>query len=505
MYEEIFLLLRRNPVRLAIVLAVGFVVALALLSYFRDRLEVYRKYLGDCETPGKPCRADVPYLLACIFAFALVVLNIFRNLGDFYVDYDTLGGMLKTFLTGSITLHIHGGRFFPLAHVDNHILTLATGGFSIVKYFLAAHLATCAVLLYFVLDWLAVRNRLILITLFLISPPIVAIYSSPIYLERNILFLVLIAMLFIKLAYRNGPANVMLLSMALYAIFVSLFLKEPTVVGIVIIAFASALRTIRDQRASGGVMGLSPGRAPLEFTMLVLCGLFVLSFFMFGGSLNPPYVERGGIEPLVYLKAFWPDALFLFVFTAVMVLRGKLDLYFFVFVAFLPLAIYTLKLLRDFDTFPYLNFALYMAFLLYVAGLPAKRFTLAASMLLITFVPVSWFYASRFHSEVSERAEVLQAVVDQTRKKGTEVMLDLESDYEEAGLSRYLFLRSGAEAVLHLRDGGTYCTEVISGRNCQVVDRAPAGAIVLTDREASDMGEPLLRSDRFYLYENSDG
>jgi len=259
-----------------------------------QHLSLYQKYLPKQEY-NFDHKQNALHLILMLCILALVFALIIHNMAGFYIDHDSMSVQLKHYINGYVVPQIWGGRYFPLSHTDSGLIYILFNGFHAIKFYLIVHLSLVVFLVYKCFYFIPVDKRLLLISLFLICPPIVNIYASPIYSERNIVLLLLSSFYLFQRYYRSPGHSKYCLVGSMVLLYESLFFKEPTVV---YVASFSALMLFA--RLYNEKHYLKPakevvlwGARSLEFLIQLLCFSWYLMFFASNGDITPEYRPGG--------------------------------------------------------------------------------------------------------------------------------------------------------------------------------------------------------------------
>jgi hypothetical protein len=396
-------------------------------------------------------------------SFTSIFLSTY-NLNSFAVDYDSMSVQLNFLIKHEVKFQMWGGRFFPLSHVDNAFVLKIFKSFVALKVYLIIHFVALLTIAYLAFDFIPKNKRLVLISLVAISPPIVNIYSSPIYSERNILILLCLSVLFFRLGIRNIISNQPALFLSLTSCFLSLYFKETTILFVVsfwgIIFIINNLDSVKALDFSILKNYLNKPLSNIEPIFLVPCFLWLSSFFLLGGDLNPEYVAKRDNSVSEYIGQNAIELAIIFLMSVVMIVRNKLDLYAALFLACLPMALYSLfviKSLGAYNVFTYYNYLIYVAFCFFVVSQENKKFLFftVISFIIFTLVTISGFI--RFTERVEKREEIVRQAIESL--KFDTLNIALSGPWVERNIARFILFTANQGHINHLTKHELFCKD----------------------------------------------
>lgn len=269
---------------------------------------------------------DVPAFcfLALCLAFFTVVLYCTEN--SFFRNYDAMyfwAGTTETFFKPALVPLV---RYNPLNHFEWNIWLSITQNCFLIKAILIGYLGLILYLMYRLFDFFPVTKRLLMLSTFVIVPTVLHTLNSVIYGERNILILILIAMLAMKkyaLTKKLRYAYVAVICATL-----SLYFKETVCLFWAGILLASFIYHLKNKNIMWGHLWKTVRRFPFEFPLGVSLFVFLIAlgyatFFNKEWSYAVKQIGLSGALPLI--NVFWIysyELVIMFVATAFYIFYG---------------------------------------------------------------------------------------------------------------------------------------------------------------------------------------
>ena len=438
------------------IVLLGFVSKLSALNW--KEINISSKLNLDSE--------KVPFLTLTVFLLSSVFSIILStyNFTSFGVDYDSMSAQLNFLIKDKIEFQMWSGRFFPLSHVDNAILLKLFKSFTVLKVYLALHFIALITIAYFTLDFIPKNRRLILLSLIAISPPIVNIYSSAIYSERNILLLLFTSLFFLRLGSKGVVRKKIALFLSLSSFFISLYFKETTIM------YAGAFwglffitRNFQNFKSFNYLFLKEYVKKPLnhiEIVFLIPCLLWLISFILLGGELNPEYVTKRDNSLVGYINENYFELVFISVVLLITALRSHFDLYSVLIFSCVPMVIYCLFIIQAtgaYNIFTYYNYLIYLAFSIYIVSTDRVIFRIIAPLTFGVFTMTTIIGFVTFSEKVKMRNEIVEQAVTIIRKETLNI--DLEKPWEERNLARLILHKADYGHINHLTKHDLFCKD----------------------------------------------
>jgi len=391
------------------------------------------------------------------------------------------------------------GRFFPLSHIDNAILLKIFKSFDVLKAYLILHFIFLLSLVYFAFDFIPKNRRLVLLSLIAISPPIINIYSSAIYSERNILLLLVAGVFFFRLGIKGVLSAKLALFFSLSSLFVSLYFKETTILYVAsFIGLYFILKNFESLKRFNFSVLLTYLKKPLDYVetlFLIPCLLWLVSFFLLGGEVNPEYVAKRDNNLAEYAQQ---NAIELFAITIIFfitLLRARFDVYTVLILSCAPMVLYCLLISQSmgaYNIFTYYNYLIYCAFSLYVVSTVKDRFIVFAPLTIFSFTLISLFGFFEFTEKVEKRNKVLNQAVDLIREESLNI--SIEEPWKERNLARFILYKAKQGHINHLTDHSLFCKDVNlynDNTECTINEQPYASRVLIKFKTSSDQQDEL--------------
>ena len=495
-------------IKFLLTLFLGTALIYLLSACCNDKIQ-YNKYPNLLKnTDNKPTNKLA--FASVILLYTAVVFFINGNLQDFYVDYDSMSVQLESLINRSIRFQIWDGRFFPLSHVDNSVIFILFKSFTAIKIYLALHLLLLLVVAYFALDFLSGNKRLCLLALLLVCPPVINAYSSPIYSERNVILLLFASLWFFRQALQSGKTmhQKLFLFAAVISCYLSLFFKETIVTYLASFAVLSlSLRAFRESHnLRGFAEGLKKRVLSIELLIMAACFFWVISFFASGGDYSPNYVEKK--QSIALQTALENNALEIALwslFGLFLVWHKKLNIYTVLFLSTVPMMLYSNLVFKSqgaYNIYPYLNSLFYVFVVVFAVSYKGKSFYNYSIVVGSLFLILSIQGFSQFTTEVQNRSAVLQKVQSLADGESHKVTVDLQSDWRERNLARYLLYKADELTVVHSGDNRIFCQDKVlySAKKQCVTSDSVSSNYLLTDKDNITGAEIIIKTEELSLY-----
>ncbi|MDW5285845.1 hypothetical protein R6Y90_12835 [Alteromonas macleodii] len=434
-------------------------------------------------------------LISCVISICLSTYNF----TDFSVDYDSMSVQLNFLIKDEIKFQMWNGRFFPLSHVDNAVILKIFKSFSALKVYLILHFIFLMTLAYFAFDFIPKNRRFVLLALIAISPPIVNIYSSAIYSERNILLFLVASTLFLRLGIKEVLNAKLALFFSVSLFFISLYFKETTILyltsflGLIfILKNFEALKAFDYKVISDYI---KKPFAYVEVIFLLPCLLWFLSFFLLGGELNPEYVAKRDNSLTEYVGENLIELALISTIAVFMTVRARFDLYTVLILSCIPMVLYCLLVSQSmgaYNTFTYYNYLIYLAFSIYIVCTKTSKFVIIAPLTYIAFTLITISGFLEFTKEVNKRDKVVRHAVEIIKHETLNI--NLAEPWKERNLARFILYKAGQGNINHLTKHDLFCKDTNLynvNTSCTIGEQPPSGRSLIDAKESSAQPEAL--------------
>lgn len=462
--------------------------------------------LLDPEEMKSPTNSDQGNKKVSITTLSLLlvsgVVSIFLstyNFKDFSVDYDSMSVQLNFLIRDEIKFQMWNGRFFPLSHVDNAILLKLFKSFSALKVYLILHFILLITISYFAFDFIPKNRRLVLLSLIAISPPLVNIYSSAIYSERNILLFLVTSILFLRLSTRGILASKLALFLSMTSFFISLYFKETTILyATSFLAFSFILKNFETLKALDHSEFFDYFKKPLNYIeslFLIPCLLWLLSFFLLGGELNPEYIAKRDNSLIEYIQQNSTELVVVTIMFLATMLRAKFDLYFVFLLSCIPMALYCLFVSQSvgaYNIFTYYNYLIYIAFSMCIISEDRLKFIFFVTLTFLTFTLISLNGFVDFTEKVNERNKVLNKALELVKKGKLDI--NLKEPWKERNVTRFILYKANQGHINHVTNHDLFCkdTDLYNEKTvCTIKDEASACMMLVASNKSKDQPEEM--------------
>ncbi len=427
-------------------------------------------------------------LISCVISICLSTYNF----TDFSVDYDSMSVQLNFLIKDEIKFQMWNGRFFPLSHVDNAVILKVFESFSALKVYLILHFIFLMTLAYFAFDFIPKNRRLVLLSLLAISPPIVNIYSSAIYSERNILLFLVASTLFLRLGIKEVLNAKLALLISVTLFFISLYFKETTILYLIsFLGLIFILRNFEALKALNYKCILDFVKKPLayvEVIFLIPCLLWLLSFFLLGGELNPEYVAKRDNSLTEYVVENFIELALISTIALFMSVRARFDLYAILILSCIPMVLYCLFVSQSmgaYNTFTYYNYLIYMVFSICIVCTKTSKFVIIAPLTYTTFALITISGFLEFTKEVNKRNKVVEHAVEII--KNETLNISLGEPWKERNLARFILYKAGQGNINHLTKHDLFCkdTSLYNANTSCAISEQPPSCWTLIDANTS--------------------
>ena len=296
---------------------------------------------------------------------------------------------------------------FPLSHVDNAILLKVFNSFTALKVYLMLHFISLLTIAYFAFDFIPKNRRLVFLSLIAIAPPVVNIYSSAIYSEKYSSFLYKCS--FSSIGAERFWVKASFISF-LSSFFVSLYFKETTILyAASFLGLFFILTNFKALKALNYSVFIDYLKSPLgyiETLFLIPCLLWLLSFFLLGGEINPDYVAKRDKSLAAYVGKNYIELAVISTILVFMTLRARFDLYAVLIFSCIPMALYCLLVSQSIgasNIFTYYNYLIYIVFPIYIVSTEKSKFTAYVSITFIGFTAITITGFVEFTEKVNKR------------------------------------------------------------------------------------------------------
>jgi len=445
---------------------VVFLVFSIVLLYFASKFSPLK--LRAINTSSNPVRKDDKVSIAAltllfVSSFASIYLSTY-NFTSFGVDYDSMSMQLNFLIKSEIKFQMWNGRFFPLSHVDNAILLKVFNSFTALKFYLILHFISLLAIAYFAFDFIPKNRRLVFISLIAIAPPVVNIYSSAIYSERNILLLLCASVLFLRLGMRGVLSKKLALHLSLSSFLISLYFKETTIlyVGSFLGLFfiLTNLKALKALNYSVFIDYLKSPLSYIETLFLIPCLLWLLSFFLLGGELNPEYVAKRDNSLTEYVGKNYLELTVISAILVFMTLRARFDLYTVLILSCVPVALYCLLVSQSmgaYNIFTYYNYLIYLVFALYIISTKKSNFLTLVPITFAVFTAITITGFVEFTRKVNTRNKVVSEAVESI--KSETLSINLKEPWKERNLARFILYIANQGHINHLTGHDLFCKD----------------------------------------------
>lgn len=472
-----------------------------VLLYFVSKFSSLN--LKEVITPSNPPREDekvstAALTLLFLSSFASIYLSTY-NFTSFGVDYDSMSVQLKFLIKNEINFRMWNGRFFPLSHVDNAILLKVFNSFTALKVYLMLHFISLLTIAYFAFDFIPKNRRLVFLSLIAIAPPVVNIYSSAIYSERNILLLFCTSVLFLRLGMRGVLGKKLALFLSLSSFFVSLYFKETTILyAASFLGLFFILTNFKALKALNYSVFIDYLKSPLgyiETLFLIPCLLWLLSFFLLGGEINPDYVAKRDKSLAAYVGKNYIELAVISTILVFMTLRARFDLYAVLIFSCIPMALYCLLVSQSIgasNIFTYYNYLIYIVFPIYIVSTEKSKFLAYVSITFIGFTAITITGFVEFTEKVNKRNKVVSEAVDIVKNESLNINLGVP--WKERNLARFILYKANQGHINHLTSHDLFCKDYSlynEGTTCTVNELPSACKTLLDTRTSKDQPEEL--------------
>lgn len=434
-------------------------------------------------------------LISGVFSICLSTYNF----TDFNVDYDSMSVQLRFLIENEISLRIWNGRFFPLSHVDNAILLKVFNSFTALKVYLILHFICLLTIAYFAFDFIPKNRRLVFLSLIAIAPPVVNIYSSAIYSERNILLFFCTSVLFLRLGMRGNLDKKLALFLSLSSFLVSLYFKETTILyAASFLGLFFILTNFKALKALNYSVFIDYLKSPLSYIetlFLIPCLLWLLSFLLLGGEINPDYVAKRDKSLAAYVSKNYIELAVISAILVFMTLRARFDLYAVLILSCIPMALYCLLVSQSIgasNIFTYYNYLIYLVFPIYIVSTDKSKFLTYVSITFIGFTAITITGFVEFTERVSKRNKIISEAIDIVKNESLNINLGLP--WKERNLARFILYKANRGHINHLTSHDLFCKDYSlydEGRICTVNELPSACKTLLDNRTSKDQSEEL--------------
>ncbi|WP_339891768.1 hypothetical protein [uncultured Alteromonas sp.] len=501
---------------MALYLAIIMLFSLVLIAIASSNSKI-RSSISGCyastklvDTYNIKTKSDYKYLLFLTLTFLLSISLVLSNLKGFFIDYDSMSVQLNFLIKNNISLQIWEGRFFPLSHVDNAVILKIFGNFNALKIYLVAHLLVVTVLAFVAFNFLTVKQRVFLLCLFLLCPPIVNIYSSPIYSERNILLLFLLSFYWLRKAVKseNRYKETLFIFLSVSAVYLTIFFKETTVLFIASFAASSllfkAIKVYSDK--PDWKLTLFKSIHSLETLYIFSCFLWFIAFILLGGDVNPDYVaKRADYSSLELILNNIAEITLFVLMSIVFIYRRKPDFYSSLYIATIPMMLYSVFLYKApgaFNIYPYYNYLFYISMIIFANSLVRKKFSFYFLSVLTIFIALTVNGFIKFSSQVDDRQHVIDRLIELSHAPDFALTIDLESEWKEKNLARFLIYKIENIKLYHLHQSSLFCNDSLlysANKTCTAVPIKNTDYF-LTDIEQDLPDRELISTNELKLY-----
>lgn len=458
---------------------------------------------GELKISNKPDIKDKDVSKTALFLLLIsgvisICLSTY-NFTDFSVDYDSMSVQLKFLIKNEINFRMWNGRFFPLSHVDNAILLKVFNSFTALKVYLMLHFISLLTIAYFAFDFIPKNRRLVFLSLIAIAPPVVNIYSSAIYSERNILLLFCTSVLFLRLGMRGVLGKKLALFLSLSSFFVSLYFKETTILyAASFLGLFFILTNFKALKALNYSVFIDYLKSPLgyiETLFLIPCLLWLLSFFLLGGEINPDYVAKRDKSLAAYVGKNYIELAVISTILVFMTLRARFDLYAVLIFSCIPMALYCLLVSQSIgasNIFTYYNYLIYIVFPIYIVSTEKSKFLAYVSITFIGFTAITITGFVEFTEKVNKRNKVVSEAVDIVKNESLNINLGVP--WKERNLARFILYKANQGHINHLTSHDLFCKDYSlynEGTTCTVNELPSACKTLLDTRTSKDQPEEL--------------
>jgi len=431
-------------------------------------------------------------LISCVISICLSTYNF----TDFSVDYDSMSVQLNFLIKDEIKFQMWNGRFFPLSHVDNAVILKIFKSFSALKVYLILHFIFLMTLAYFAFDFIPKNRRFVLLALIAISPPIVNIYSSAIYSERNILLFLVASTLFLRLGIKEVLNTKLALFFSVSLFFISLYFKETTILYLTsFLGLIFILRNFEALKAFDYKVISDYIKKPFAYVEVIFflpCLLWFFSFFLLGGELNPEYVAKRDNSLTEYVGKNILELALISTIAVFMTVRARFDLHTVLILSCIPMVLYCLFVSQSmgaYNTFTYYNYLIYIAFSMYIVCTKTSKFVIIAPLTYIAFTLITISGFLDFTKEVNKRDKVVRNAVEII--KNETLNINLEEPWKERNLARFILYKAGQGNINHLRKHDLFCkdTYLYNDNTSCTISEQPPSCRTLIDGNTS-VGQP---------------
>ena len=472
-------------------------VLLYLVSQFSsvnfDKLKTSKK--SDIKDKDVSITALSLLLMSCVISVYLSTYNF----TDFSVDYDSMSVQLNFLIKDEIKFQMWNGRFFPLSHVDNAVILKIFKSFSALKVYLILHFICLMTLTYFAFDFIPKNRRFVLLSLIAVSPPIVNIYSSAIYSERNILLFLALSVLFLRLGMREIISPKLALFLSMSSFFTSLYFKETTILYLTsFLGLLFILRNFEALKAFDYKVILDYIKKPLayvEVIFLIPCLLWFVSFFLLGGELNPEYVAKRDNSLTEYVGENFIELTIISTIALFMTIRVRFDLYAVLILSCMPMVLYCLLVSQSmgaYNTFTYYNYLIYLVFSIYIVCTKTSKFVIIAPFTYIAFTLITFSGFIEFTNKVNKRDNVVRHAVEII--KNETLNINLEEPWKERNLARFILYKAGQGNINHLTKHDLFCKDnnlYNDNTLCTISEQPPSCWTLIDAKKSSTQPEVL--------------
>ena len=365
--------------------------------------------------------------------------------------------------------------------------------------YLKLHFISLLTIAYFAFDFIPKNRRLVFLSLIAIAPPVVNIYSSAIYSERNILLLFCTSVLFLRLGMRGVLGKKLALFLSLSSFFVSLYFKETTILyaasflGLFfILTNFKALKTLN---YSVFIDYLKSPLGYIETLFLIPCLLWLLSFFLLGGEINPDYVAKRDKSFAAYVGKNYIELAVISTILVFMTLRARFDLNAVLIFSCVPMALYCLLVSQSIgasNIFTYYNYLIYIVFPIYIVSTEKSKFLTYVSITFIGFTAITITGFVEFTEKVNKRNKVVSEAVDIVKNESLNINLGVP--WKERNLARFILYKANQGHINHLTSHDLFCKDYSlynEGTTCTVNELPSACKTLLDTRISKDQPEEL--------------
>ena len=289
------------------------------------------------------------------------------------------------------------------------------------------------------------------------------------------------------------------LHLSLSSFLISLYFKETTILyAVSFLGLLFILINVKALKALNYSVFIDYLKSPLSYIetiFLIPCLLWLLSFFLLGGELNPEYVAKRDNSFTEYVGKNYLELTVISAILVFMTLRARFDLYTVLILSCVPMALYCLLVSQSmgaYNIFTYYNYLIYLVFALYIISTGKSKFLTLVPIVFIVFTAITITGFVEFTRKVNMRNKVVSDAVEII--KNETLSINLGEPWKERNLARFILYKANQGHINHLTGHDLFCKDanLYDENTTCTTGELPSGCKTLIDAKvSSDQPETL--------------